>query len=44
MDSVRKFVMGIVLSIPDNAGKNGPGDIMIVLRQIENPACNTPGV
>lgn len=34
---MREFVKGIVLSIPDNAGKDGPGGMMIVPRQMENP-------
>ena len=37
MDSVREFVKGIVLSIPNDAGKDGPGGMMIVPRHKETP-------
>ena len=36
MANVWEFVKGIVLSVPDNAWKDGPGGMMIVPRQMES--------
>ena len=37
MDSVRDFVRGIHQSIPDDAGKDGQGGMMIVPHCLPNP-------
>ena len=37
MDSVRDCVRGLVASIPDDAGQDGPNGTMIIPRNMSNP-------
>lgn len=37
MESVRHFVRGIALSIPEDAGQDGPNGVMIMPQSMSNP-------
>lgn len=37
MDSLREFVKGVILSIPDDAGEEGPNGMLNIAHSLSNP-------